>query len=107
MTTLKGTTHKHQSWQKHIFQWQESDLSQAEYCRLNGLKQNSFSYHKLKQSKSTKTISERSTGFISLPLPPALSIDEPLTLRLTNGMILSGIDRSNIVTVKQLAQVLL
>lgn len=35
-------------WSDHIKQWSESGLSQNEYCRVNSLKPNRFTYWKIK-----------------------------------------------------------
>ena len=99
MTTLKKTVQAHQFWQEHISQWRGSGLSQAAYCRQNGLNQNSFSYHKRKQS--TELVPVKSSGFINLPLPQALPVEESLILNLTNGMQLSGIAPGNVALGKQ------
>jgi len=32
-------------WTMHIKKWQESGLSQSEYCRQNGLNDRAFSYN--------------------------------------------------------------
>lgn len=106
MKVVQGTSPKLKFWQEHILQWQNSNLSQAEYCRQQKLDQNSFSYHKLKQLKLIEQLPVKSSGFIRLPLPQASLVDTPLTLHFSNGMKLSGIDHANLATVKLLAQVL-
>ena len=103
MTALPLATPKQQFWRDHIIQWCDSGLSQASYCRKHGLNQNSLSYHKLKKSVPTKKIAVKTSNFIRFPLPQALIVDKSLTLHLTNGMTLSGIDSNNISTVKHLA----
>ncbi|WP_404342658.1 IS66 family insertion sequence element accessory protein TnpA [Pseudoalteromonas mariniglutinosa] len=79
-------------------------MSQAAYCRQHGLNQNSFSYHKRKQPTELAVV--KPSGFIRLPLPQVVAVDEALMLHLANGMRLSGIGSGNIALVKQLAQVL-
>ena len=37
---------KQQFWKKHIASWEDSGLSQAEYCRKHGLSVKTFGYHK-------------------------------------------------------------
>ncbi len=46
---------KKQCWQKHVASWSESNLSQVEYCRLNGLAIKNFGYWKRKESKAVPT----------------------------------------------------
>jgi len=106
MNTFTKVTSKQQFWREHITQWRDSSLSQASYCRKHGLNQNSLSYYKLKQPKSSKTDLTKTSGFISLPLPQVMSIEDPITLHLTNGLKLSGIAHSNIALVKLLTQAL-
>lgn len=107
MTTLKKTKQDHQFWQEHLSQWRGSKLSQAAYCRQHGLSQNNFSYHKRKGEQPTELVPIKSSGFIRLPLPQVLPADEPLTLHLPNGMLVSGIAPGNIALVKHLALELL
>ncbi|MHA2314879.1 MAG: IS66 family insertion sequence element accessory protein TnpA [Candidatus Hermodarchaeia archaeon] len=51
-------------WQKHLSQWSESGLTQAEYCRRNKLSAAAFNWWKgqlrRKSSKSTPTRSRSS-----------------------------------------------
>ncbi len=109
MTTVKKFTQSQQFWRDHLSQWRESNLSQAAYCRHHRLNQNSFSYHKRKQS--TNLVPVEPSGFIHFPLPQARPVFEPvvepLTLHLTNGMRLSGIAPNNIALVQQLTRALL
>ena len=37
-----------QTWQRHIEAWQNTDVSQAQYCRTHSLNQGQFSYWKRK-----------------------------------------------------------
>jgi hypothetical protein len=106
MTTFTKVTSKQQFWLEHLIQWRDSGLSQASYCRKHSLNQNSLSYYKLKQPKSVKTDITQTSGFISLPLPQVMTIEDPITLHLTNGLKLSGIAHSNIALVKLLTQAL-
>ncbi len=41
-------------WEKHLNEWNGTDLSQAEYCRNNGLAPSQFTYWKTKLSKVIK-----------------------------------------------------
>ncbi len=45
--TLKAINRqKHSIWKKHIEKWEESNLTQAEYCRRYNLRIKSFGYWK-------------------------------------------------------------
>lgn len=46
--TSKKREQQRQDWQKHIKQWQESGLKQAEYCRQNNLSDKLFYWYKRK-----------------------------------------------------------
>lgn len=48
---------KEQYWQKHLSEWRQSGLSQAEYCRVNHLSWRSFGYHKNKHRKKAPIVS--------------------------------------------------
>lgn len=48
---------KERYWQKHLSEWRESSLSQAEYCRVNNLSRRCFGYYKTKQRKKTSVVS--------------------------------------------------
>ncbi len=53
-----------QSWQKQIESWEESKLTQAEYCRSNGFKTSKFLYWKTKLRKSQKS----NISFFQIPV---------------------------------------
>ena len=103
MSNPKKSNQKATFWKKHISQWQDTTLTQSEYCRQHGLRSDNFSYHKCKPLKETK--SQKPKGFIQVHLPESTA-QEPLTLRFGNGSCLTGITDSNISLVKQLAEVL-
>jgi hypothetical protein len=99
------TTKQTQSfWQQHVSQWQQSTLSQAQYCKKRDLKPHSLSHHKRKLE--TKRETTPSAGFIMVSVPQTIEAPTPLTLHFGNGLSLSGIESSNIGLVKQLTAVL-
>ena len=91
-------------WRQHLQQWQQTNLTQAAYCREHQLCQDKFSYYKRALAESA--LKKQATGFVSVQVTPA-SIDDGLTLHFANGMHLSGINEQNLAVVKQLAGVLL
>lgn len=91
-------------WQQHVSQWQDSALSQAQYCKKHNLKPHSLSHHKRKQEAKRDIAS--SAGFIQLPVPQVLPAPSTLTLHFASGLSLSGIEPNNVVLVRQLASVL-
>ena len=104
-----ATLNKQAFWQQHITQWQNSNLSQSEYCKQHKLKPHSLSYHKCKKIGNSKTksiVPIKSSGFIKLPVPELLPVQEPLTLHFKSNLSLSGITLNNINLVTRLAEVL-
>lgn len=80
-------------WGDQIKQWSESGLSQSEYCRINNLKSNRFTYWKIKLTKENLP-----TEFVQVPSPqvrellphpaPAmlkLNIDTGLQIEIPDG----------------------
>ena len=55
-----------QYWQMQIESWEESKLTQAEYCRRNGFKTSKFLYWKTKLRKSQKS----NISFFQIPVQP-------------------------------------
>jgi hypothetical protein len=99
------TTKQTQSfWQQHVSQWQQSTLSQAQYCKKHDLKPHSLSHHKRKLE--TKREKVASSGFIKVTVPQRVEVQTPLTLHFASGLSLSGIEDNNIALVKQLTAVL-
>ena len=73
-------------WTKHISEWKDSGLSQAQYCRTNNLKVKTFSNWKRKVFSQKDTIDN--TGFIEIPLSEVKSNSVKLELSIdSNGKI--------------------
>ena len=49
---VEGAVDKEQFWQAHVSAWDGSGMSQAEYCRREGLNVRIFNYWKRKLSKT-------------------------------------------------------
>ena len=107
MTTTDNTTNNliqdRAFWRQHLQQWQQTNLTQAAYCREHQLCQDKFSYYK--RALAEQASKKQSTGFVSVQVTPT-SIDDGLTLHFGNGMHLSGINEQNLIVVKQLAGIL-
>ena len=61
MAKTKKKTSRAAYWQKHISQWSESGLTQAEYCRRNKLSAAAFNWWKRHLRKKSKTQKDSST----------------------------------------------
>ena len=48
---------KEQFWQRHLSEWGQSGLSQAEYCRINHLNRRCFGYYKNKHRNKAPIVS--------------------------------------------------
>ncbi len=105
MTTTDNIIQDRAYWRQHIEQWQQTNLTQAAYCRENQLCPDKFSYYKRTKAGKTKTRNLTSTGFVSVQVKQE-SHSDGLTLNFANGMSLSGIDEHNLAVVKQLAGIL-
>ena len=70
------------TWQTHIEQWQESDLTQTEYCRQHGLKTYTFRYWKLKNQPAEEAV------FVEVPAAAPSTCAPLFELRLSesNGL---------------------
>ncbi len=53
---------KQQFWKKHIASWEDSGLSQAEYCRKHGIPVKTFGYYKRRMAAA-----DRPTKIIPVP----------------------------------------
>ena len=57
-------------WRTHITSWEKTDISQAEYCRQNGLSSRSFGYWKKRQGcEKVNPVS-----FVPVPLAPPMDV---------------------------------
>lgn len=94
-------------WSEHLRRWRASGLSQGAYSRREGLRANQLSYWHRRDRRQRET-SSRSTFVpvevkrsLSSPVPGALS-GSGLTVRLTNGARLEGIDAHSVELAAQL-----
>ena len=109
MTTTQKTANTEQFWLNHIKQWQDSGLSQTDYCKQHDLNPHSLSHHKCKQARhqtNTQLATPTPTGFLQVAVPPFVTLPEPLTIHFSNGLQLTGLTANNVSLVKQLAEVL-
>lgn len=89
-------------WPEHFKQWRQSGLTQSEYCSQAGLSRHRFKYWRRKLEPETfRSRRQQKSGFVPLqvktsPVVPSLS------LTLPNGLVVHGIDASNVELVKQL-----
>ena len=94
-------------WNNHLRQWKETSLSQAQYCKKNGLLVQRFGYWKRKLMTNTNTLPTQSNSFVQLPvvcIPPLPDISTPLTVQLPNQLRVEGITHNNLELTKKLVE---
>lgn len=98
-----------QFYQKHLANWKDTGLSQAEYCRRNGLIRHRFGYWKKKLFKEEGQVefavlpvnlSEQSAPFIRD------NISSPLRLMVDSRLILEIPDQFSQNTLTKVLQIL-
>ena len=85
-----------QVWQRHVIAWQNTELSQAQYCRTHELDQSQFSYWKCKFTR-TKSVPQSATSKFALAQIETVSehVSSSLTVTLPSGAQVEGIDEHN------------
>jgi hypothetical protein len=71
---------KHSYWKKHIESWQETGLTQAEYCRRYNLKHHQLVYWKKRFTQTEEAISFVPLRLNALPSKPNQSENNGLCL---------------------------
>lgn len=109
MTPPDKSTTKADFWGQHILQWRAAQQTQVSYCREHNLNFHQFNYwlrkeEPVKARKKKITTSSTSSSFV--PVVKHQSVSSGLSLSLPSGMMLQGIDPSNLSTVKQLLELL-
>jgi len=82
-----------QHWQHHIDAWQQTQLSQAQYCRSHQLDQSQFSYWKRKVlgASNTSTVS----SLFTIAQVETQHTTSTLSVTLPNGVLIDGVDEMN------------
>ena len=79
-------------WQKHVRLWRASGLTQAEYCRIHGLKIHRLTYYKLEDEKRSNAGATSQGGKPShaeklfLPVKMTPSAGGSMRVSLDNGV---------------------
>ncbi len=73
-------------WSAHVEAWRQSGVSQAEYCRKNGLSHHQFGYWKKKFTDKEK--SAQCSAFVAIPIqhrtaPASDQSDSGLTIKVS------------------------
>lgn len=93
-----------QYWQAHFESWRESGLTQSEYCDQAKISRHRFKYWRRKLEPSGRHRQRKpQNGFVPVQVQ-ASPVEPSLSLRLANGMVLSGIDAGNVTLVGPLVK---
>jgi len=95
-------------WLDHIRQWDQSELSQAAYCRQHDLCEQKFSYRK-RQSGFANELVNTSSGFAQVQVDNLIQSrvsDMGLSIRFNNDICIEGITENNLSLIPQLLTVL-
>lgn len=69
-------------WQQHFTDWQQSGLSQRDYCKLNNLTFSSFGYWRKRLQISESTSSKLVPVSVSVSRPAMINVYLPSGIRL-------------------------
>jgi hypothetical protein len=106
----KGATQRGRFWIKHLRQWLQSGLSQAEYCRHHHLSAPALGWWKGQLPRKLRAdtpvrLSQSSPGeFVELPIGGGPEVSYEITLRGGRSLRLGS--RFDLGQVRQLVQVL-
>ena len=95
-------------WSEQLQRWRASGLSQGAYSRREGLRANQLSYWHRREQRQQQASSPRSgSGFIPVQVitPPPGATPSPaqgLSIRLSNGARIEGIDAQTLELAAQL-----
>ena len=93
-----------QAWADHIEKWRASGLSIKAFCEQEGLVYHQFSYWRQKFSPAADSTTGSKLVPVSLATPPMPSSN--LEILLPNGVIIRGIDVTNVSLVSHLVAAL-
>jgi hypothetical protein len=100
-------------WLDHIQQWDQSELSQAAYCRQHDLCEQKFSYRKRQSGFAQVPVTvNSSTGFTRVQVESSFvsdqssAADRGLSIRFSNGIRIEGIAENNLALISPLLTVL-
>ena len=94
-------------WLEHLEAWKQTDLTQADYCRMHGLRANQFWYWKSKlQDLGTVTKQKVTSGFAIAQFETVTAAQQALSITLPDGTTLNDIHAENINVATQLLEAL-
>ena len=96
---------KRDLWTPIMNKWQQSGLSQTEFCKQNNIKLDLFNYYKRQLTKKPKDSAKtKPSGFAKAIIAQKSSGTSTLQISLANGAIITGINTGNVSVVKALLE---
>jgi transposase len=77
---------KRRKWDKHILGWEESGITQTEYCRIHGLNAGQFTYWKSRLRRKSDNTSLVAVQINPDMFPAGAAGRSSLRLNLENGL---------------------
>lgn len=91
------------NWRIQVTAWRESGLSMNRYCEQHGLVMHQLSYYKRKFQAELENSAQGKSGFSQVTFAP---VQAGLTLRLSNGHLITGITSQNLPLTSALVRAL-
>ena len=109
MTTSNDSSARFHYWQQQVEAWQDSALSQTEFCKRHHLVHHRFVHWKLKLAgasrRSPPAPAAAASGFAVVhPVIRENAGESSLMLTLPNGVRVSGVTAANLAVVQQLLE---
>ena len=98
-----------ESWKDLIDAWTVSGQSQTAFCKQKNIKLDLFGYYKKKyQSPKKEVVAKKqpSSGFSQVAVPKSANPVTTLQMTFPCGIVLSGIQPNNLMTVSLLMEVM-
>lgn len=105
-TSLTGPHLNSADWNAIVDDWRESGLPMSRYCQQHDLITHQLGYYKRKFEAANRTVEVPSKGFSQVSVS-SVSCAKGLTLRLSSGTTIEGINEQNLLLTTSLVRALL
>jgi hypothetical protein len=93
-------------WLEHLEAWKQTDLIQADYCRMHGFRTNQFWYWKSKLQGQDSVVKQKVTSdFAIAKFETVTAPQQALSITLSDGTTVNNIHAANINVAVQLLEV--
>ncbi len=90
-------------WANHIKDWKASGKTQSSYCRQHRTKPHQLIYWRQVFAPQSEQ-APASSGFIPVQVAPSQPRSQGLTVRLSNGVCVEGVQASNLAVTRELIE---